>query len=477
MNKINLKISLFLSFLILFLSVSCYGKSDYDASKISNKTNQIIKKIETVNVLMGSAVGAAGRTPKQFENFEELKKNASLEELIMLTNHPNAVVRCYSFWALLRLKNIDLFSIVKNHLGDDSMVQTQFGCIGSSEKVGDFYIQLVTTDYEDDDVSTKLLNERQLKILDSLLIYSENNLNMRFDAISKAEPTEDLYPKVRELVIKENNQSALVTLAKYRKESDIELILKNKDIDEDAESGYFSTYKAIQNFPDVRFLPLLEKNLNNTLDEDYFSQEWRELYLAIASYKSQKSLELLSIPFTKVKNKDIKKYHIEFVNNAILVNKCKIYDDLLWKIWQEEHLITLESFKYFLQLNKAKTLELSKREFIPNYQIKDIESIPKTRENMFTESLEETILNFILINDKLLAYNLISDKIANETVSNFEIYCKKASELKDRFFIEPLFKRMKTEDNAYVYLEIVETLISFKDDSINKKDFRNKKTK
>lgn len=467
MNKINFKISLLLSFLILFLSVSCYGKNDYDESKISIKTNRIVKNIEKVNVLMGSAVGASGMRPKQFENFEELKKNASIEELIMLTNHPNGVVRCYSFWALLPLKNIDLFSIVKSHLGDDTMVQTQFGCIGSGEKVGDFYIQLVTTHYEDDD--TKFLSVDQLKTLDSLLIYSDNNLNKKIDAILKAEPTESLYPKVRELVIKENNESAVIALSKYKRESDIELILKNKDSDEDSESGYFSTYKAIQNFPDPRFSPLLEKNLNSILDNDNVSQEWSELYKAIAIYKNEKSLESLTIPFTKVKNQDIKKYHISFVNNAIILHKCKLYDNLLWKIWKEEHIVTLESFKYFLQLNSAKALELSKREFIANYQIKDIEIIPKISKNMFTESLEETMLNFILINDKLFAYNLISDKIANETVSNFEIYCKKTSELKDSFFIEPLFKRLKTEDNTYVYLEIVEALIAFKDDSINKR--------
>lgn len=480
MNKISLKISFFLSFLILFLSVSCYGKNDYDASKISNKTNRIVKKIEKVNFLMGSAVGVAGRTPKQFENFEELKKNASVEELIMLTNHPNGVVRCYSFWALLRLKNIDLFSIVKNHLGDDTIVQTQFGCSGDYEKVGDFYIQLVTTDYEDEDdenVNTKLLNERQLKELDSLLIYSENNLSMRFDAISKAEPTEALYPKVRDLVIKENNQSALVTLSKYKNPNDIELILKNRDKDQndDGESGYFYTFRAIQNFPDSHFFPFLEKRLYETLDNDHFSNEWLELYSAIAAYKNQKALELLKVPFTKVKHQNIKEYHIKFVYEAILAFKCELYNDLLWKIWQDDHIITLEGFEYLLKLNSNKTLELSKRELLPNYQIKDIETIPKTSKNMFTENLEETMLNFILINDKLLAYNLISDKIETASVNDFEMYCAKITELKDHFFIKVLFKRLKTEDNPHVYLQIIETLISFKDKSLNKKILETRK--
>jgi len=477
MNKINLKTSLIFSFIMLFLSITCYGKSDYDESKISNKTNRIVKKIEKVNFLMGSAVGASGMTPKQFENFEELKKTASIEELIMLTNHPNGVVRCYSFWALLRLKNINLFSIVKNHLNDDTVVQTQFGCIGDVEKVGDFYLQLVTTDYEDEDDNIKLLDKKQLKELDSLLIYSDNNLNMRFNAILIAEPTEALYPKLRDLVVKENNQSALVTLAKYKNPNDVELILKNRDKDQndDGESGHFYTFRAIQNFPDSRFLPFLEKRLNETLDNDHYSNEWRELYKAIASYKNEKALELLTIPFTKVKHQDIKKYHIDFLYDAILLNKCKLYDNLLWQIWQEENLITLEGFKYLIKLDSSKTYELSKRKLLPNYQLKSENTIPVFNESIFTDSLNETILNFILANDKPLAYNIIKNKILETGVLDFEIYCKKASELKDSYFIEPLFKRLKTEWNAHVYLQIVETLISFKDNTINKKILETRK--
>ena len=49
---------------------------------------------------MDSAVGNAGVRPKQFDNFTELQRLATSIELQELTNHPNAVVRCYSFWAL-----------------------------------------------------------------------------------------------------------------------------------------------------------------------------------------------------------------------------------------------------------------------------------------------------------------------------------------------------------------------------------------
>ena len=232
-NKLSTHYSLLSFLLIAFFQVSCSGKN---STEISEETNLIVKKIEKINVLIGSAVGYSGKKTEQYDNFEALKKTASKEELLQLTKHSNPVVRCYSFWALGNHKNFDLFSLVKDHIKDDALVKTQFGCLLSTEKAGDFFINLVTPNYVDDEV--KKLNEKELKTLDSLLVYQENNLDSRFRAIERAEPTELLYPKVRELVTKFNNQSALVTLSKYKNPNDIEIILNNRNKDdEDNESG------------------------------------------------------------------------------------------------------------------------------------------------------------------------------------------------------------------------------------------------
>ncbi|KAF2329980.1 hypothetical protein [Flavobacterium nitrogenifigens] len=471
MDKLILRISFFTIYLLIASSSgNCYGKSIYIESEISAKTSQIVKKIENINVLMGSAVFASGTRPKQYDNFEELKKSASQEELKILTKHINGVVRCYSFWALLHYPETDLFSIVKEHLNDDTIVLTQFGCESSEQKVGDFFINLVTPDYVYDEI--KKLNEKEFKIIDSLLVYKENNLDSRFRAIETAEITKELYPKVRELVTKYNNQIALVTLAKYKNENDIELILNNKD----NNYGNFYTYKAIQNFPDLRFQQFLENNLNSTFNDTHYDNEWRELYIAIATYKNQKALELLSYPFTKVKHPNIKKYHINFVYDAILLNKFNLYDNLLWKIWEEENVLTLNGFKYLLKIDPLRTYQLSKKMLIPNYVLENQISLSViSNDNIFGENLDETILNFILINDKNQAYEIITRKILEAKVIEFEMYCNKVLELKDSYFVEPLFKRLKVEDNAHVYTQIVMTLISFKDESINKRMLETRK--
>jgi len=451
---------------MLFFIISCSGKK---ITKVSDETNLIVKKIEQINVLMGSAVGYGGNKPEQYENFEALKKTASKEELLLLTNHSNAVVRCYSFWALGNYKNFDLFSLVKNHINDNAIVKTQFGCLISREKVGDFFINLINPKNKNSEI--RQLTEEEFSELESILINQKNDLYASDNAIENAVPTKALYPKVRSLYIKDHNQSALVTLSKYKNPNDIELILNNrdKDQDDDGESGYFFTYRAMQNFPDARFLAFLEKRVYESLDNDHFSNEWLEMYAAIAAYKNQKAVELLKIPFTKSQNQDIKEYRIKFVYEAIVANQSQLYDDLLWKIWQDEHIITLDGFKYLLQVNSAKTLEFAKKELKPSYQIKNTEKVAQTNQKMITENFEETLLNFILLNDKPFAYDILKEKIANAYVSDFEIYCTKILELQDSSFAPILFKRLTTEDNAHVYIPIVETLISFKDKAINKK--------
>ena len=318
--------------IILFTTLISCGQTTYNEDAVSKTTKRIVGKIEKVNQLMGSAVHSSGERPKQWDNFEELEQNATKDELTELTNHPNGVVRSYAFWALTHRKNIDLLSIVKNHLNDTELVETQFGCIGGREMVGDFFIQVMTPQYID--LNSEKMNSKELAELDSLLIYQPNKLSARYSAINRAEPTANLYPKIRELVTEENNQSALVTLAKYKKEQDIEIIKNNRSENDKIESGYYHTYVAISEFPRPEFIPLLETNLNKTLDNTHFSTEWRELYRAIASYKNKKSIELLKIPFSKVEHQNIKKYHIDFVYGAIQEFQDPIYNELYWQIWE-----------------------------------------------------------------------------------------------------------------------------------------------
>lgn len=454
------------------MHLNLFGQERFDINKISNRTNKIVKKIEKVNVLMGSAVYYAGVRPKQWDHFVKLKKVATTEELIELTNHKNGVVRCYSFWGLSHKNEIDLFEIVKKHLEDDESISTQFGCIGGQQMVGDFFIQVMTPQYID--LDSDKMSSREIAELDSLLIYQPNNLMSRYIAINRAEPTEKLYPKIRELVLEENNQSALVTLAKYQKEEDIEIIKNNRDESEKPESGYYYTYVAVSEFPRPEFIPLIENNLKNTLDNTHFSTEWRELYKAIASYKNEKAVELLKIPFTQAKHQNIKKYHIDFVYEAIQKYQDSIYNGLYWKIWEEEGQISVKIYKYLLSNNPSKAYELTKKEMLKNYTIKETDFIPNTKNVEFSENINESMLNVLIANDKAFATSVIIEKIESSDVHSLPLYTSKVNN--EKVFIAPLLSRLENALNPHVYLNLVRTLMAYEDKEINQKILEIRKT-
>ena len=439
--------------LLISLFISC-EQQNYNQKIITKSTNKIVKKIEKINELIGDAVYYEGIRPIQYDNFEKLKEIACKEELIELTNHSNGVVQCYAFWALSYDSSVDLFPIVFNHINDTKLVNTQFDCFGGQEMVGDFFISVAEFD------------SIQRAKLDSILIYSDSKLYARSNAIYRAKPIESLYTKVRELFIKDNDQSALVALAKYRKTEDIQLILNNRA--EDDENFY--TYKAIQEFPHEDFIPLLEQDLIKILDKTAHSIAlWKQLYKAIATFKNQKAVELLSVPFKQVRHKDMREYHINCVYNAIQEDISEIYDSLLWKLWVEENRMTQNVYQYLMKKDSVKVLKLTKENIINSDKIFSA-TIGLDSDDLYSaENLASMMLDIVIKNDYNLGIQIIRENIKSANVHRISIFTDKVIKLKDKSFIDLLFKRLEYEDNPHTYLKITEALISYHENAINKR--------
>ncbi|WP_203256197.1 hypothetical protein [Hyunsoonleella ulvae] len=451
--------------LIIMLPILVSCQEQNTNLKISKQTKKIVKKIENVNELMGSAVYYGGIRPKQYDNFSQLRKTANKDELIILTDHKNAVVRCYAFWALSNDKTVNLLPIILDHLNDDELVSTQFGCIGGQEKVGDFFISMARRPPVDNDSAG--LTEKEFRLLDSILIYKKNNLSSRSRAIERIDATNSHYQKIRNLVIEDKDQSALVKLAKYNKEEDIELILNNKIDYDSEESGFFYTYKAISNFPHPSFLPLLKTNLGKTLDNSHYSNEWAQLYRAIASYKSKEACKLLEIPFAQVEHQSIRKYHLNYVFAALNEFKSEFYNDLLWRLWKDEKRISPDVYSYLNNIDSERAFALTKETLknpnnisILDYGYDEFES---------SKSLTETMLDLILEKDKDFGYQLIHDNIKKSNVHNFPLYANKAGSLRRQLFVQPLLDILHKEWNAHIYLAATKALINYGRKDINQK--------
>ncbi|UCE07408.1 MAG: hypothetical protein JSW07_05085 [bacterium] len=442
----------------LILLIQFFVHTSLGESKISNDVNEIVRKIEEINALMGSAVDYSGKPPAQYENFVALRKTATTNELVELTNHKNGVVRCYSFWALSYKENVDLFPIIINHISDDEEVKTQFGCKRSIEKAGDFFIDIATPEHFDS--NSKKLDSSQLKKLDNILIFTPNNLNATFEAIRRAEPSERIYERIRELAVKEKNQEAVVVLAKYQKEQDIKVILNNKDETGKRKNGLFFTYRAISYFPHQDFIPFLERNLKDAMGKTGWRNEYYELYNAIARYQNEDAKRLLEIPFREIKHDNSKTYHMNFIFQAIRSNKAEIYDHLLWRLWAEENKISLDVLEYLFSQNLSRTNELIK---------KNLKNEEFTLNGLFDNEVVERMLDLVLEQNKAYGLEVIRININKADVHLFPVFAKKALEIKDESFVEPLFERLEKEWNHYIYLEIIRALITYDDKEINQR--------
>ncbi len=152
------------SFLLLLCS------SSY-AQDVSTPIQMLVDKMEKINMYMSSAVGYAGMKPEQWEHYEELKKKATDEELIILTDYRNSAVKCYAFQALAERKHPKTFDILLLHLNDKETVSIVQGCIGGYQTVGEFFLEVVTPKFIS--LSAYKLNEYQQYKVDSLLRFDE----------------------------------------------------------------------------------------------------------------------------------------------------------------------------------------------------------------------------------------------------------------------------------------------------------------
>lgn len=163
---------IFLQFfvLIFLFPVTNFGqemKFNYQPEKIRKDIQKLVKKIEKYDRIDSEAIGYSGERTNQYNRFEKLTEKAFLEELIELTNHPNAAVRGYSFWSLAKLHYNNLEEIFVKHANDEEFVFMMDGCIPEELPVIEFMRQVAMPDVLDnqckklsDEVFVKMNSKR-----------------------------------------------------------------------------------------------------------------------------------------------------------------------------------------------------------------------------------------------------------------------------------------------------------------------------
>ncbi len=338
---------------ILSIFIGCNGNVPFGHSSDNKftlnldtlpKLKKIVEGLEKGEMIESSHIGYEGSSSSQWEKYEQLKREATIDQLIALTDYRSSVVSSYAFQALATKNSDKVFPILLKHLNDTTKIVSQSGCIRETSLMADYYIDVVTSDYIEAD--TYKLNQSQRKILDSILLSDESiELYARHEAIRNLKPTTENYEIIRQLVKNEKNHFALIALAKYQKDQDKELIVSFFENDD----TQYTALCAVKEFPDDYFYNFVTNIFEQEWKEDrYDYSKWRACYQALARYPRPETVEL----FERTTNID-KEFRYgtlcKYLLIAITKYPNKLYEPLKSRIKLDSY--QLEEVKNALESN------------------------------------------------------------------------------------------------------------------------------
>lgn len=444
---------LFILTVFFFAVNTSFSQYNFDSTKIRPEILKIVHKIAKINELQSETIGYSGTRSKQYKRYEKLRDRARKNELLELTGHSNAVVRCYAFWGLRDRQENDLFDLLLKHMADSATIITFEGCVKDYTKALDFCIKILTEKYlidkEDYKLNSSCLNEDQQKILDSILIFSPNKLTYTSKLLMKIEPNPNFYYRIRELA-KSGNISAVIALSKYQNEDDIVIILNSqyyKPEDFSVNNALYYTFAAMSFFPNTRFWDFLVEYSKGIMTQNSNQTERSTFYKAVAAFKTSDALKLLK---SKTPN------DIYYIFKAIEQYSEPIYDSLKFRIWEDRNIITRKSLDYLFTVDSIKTIQ-DILESLDNsrFLIQDYELDFSKLDN--PQKVINKMLDTILFLNKQLGISIIARKITFSTREDLKVFTEKAAQLKDSTLLKELLSRIKNsikdfKNDDYYYI-------------------------
>lgn len=484
MKKISVKI------LLLFTIVglcSCAGDTEFD---------KLVREIGKEPLYVETDDEQSGNFLEQFNRGKRLKAIATREQLMELLDHKKVSVRCYAMYSLSYLKDVDMLPLIMAHHKDRSIIKYRMRYWTKDMTVGNFAIKLglygnmngavlrqdqknkilnvlIYDDYYStfsyDALIRAALTEKHYKHVRDLVdgnlkgaaLSPEQKKNIfdvmikrgyysyRNGALDKAPLTEKLYTRVRELVIKENDQTALIVLAKFKKENDVDLILANDDIVR-SKGGRCSTLMAIENFPHKRFLPLLEKKLMGSFNK---RGNYSSLYSAIGKYPTKDAYKLYMKAYTGIKSEKERVSAVYSIHSAINKNYDPVYDPFLWETWDKYDYIFPKTLEILFKKNPKRAVSL----------------IVKYLQKFEKSDMVEEKMKYVLKTDKNKAKQLIRKGLVHENLFIFSEYLRAAKLYNNPEYAGLVLKKLENETDSETIILAVRALASMRNPEINKK--------
>lgn len=401
--------------------------------------DEIVKQMRENGSYEGKYIGIEGSLSKQYALYESLAKVCTDRELIQLLKDDCDAVRIYACMGLgQRNCKYDWLSFAVSELKDYKKILESSFDMGRIMYVGDIMIMIALDN----------LSENEKKQLSLKAVQEKSNLIFASQVLMGEEMSEELYKAEREWAL-EGNDMAIFSLAKYKKNADRDLILSLK------EKSPMLFFRTCEYNLDASLKPFFAEYMESILPKKYYSGTWLYFYKAVAKYHDEFSKQIFSQIFTDKVNKDIQKYHLKYIFEAVKTYSDGFYDDLIKKLWFDFNLVDENVIEYFYKKDKTVAIEGLKK------------SLQKSDQMYAATDVLDYVIKKLVADEQDIKKEFL-EALKKNSVSTFDVFMNNiyAFPKGDKDIVETLKKRLKSEDNGYVLIPIYEYFLSLEDEAI-----------
>jgi hypothetical protein len=373
------------------------------AAARADEVDDAVKVLVKARSFDGKYTGEGGDLSKTYRAYERLAAAASLDRLLTLTDHPNAIVRCYAVEAIAERHPPDrLDGIVASHIDDMAKVLAFFGgCCGAETVAGDVMIE-VTRD--------RLTPARRAAIRKHLLATTTRRDSLDW-ALRNETFEPELHDQVRALAAG-GDGSALIALARYRREGDLPLILAALGRKDAREGDLWNAQLAAAEYPHPKLRPVVSGT-----PKEQRTSAW---YAAVAAYGDGEAAALLDAAWRDGGD-------ARALFEALRDHRADAFAPLLVRLWLESRELDGEALAFLFSRDPQGTLDRIERQLRENVDKAPYDGLAPMLDLLGRERP-----------DRLEP--AIAAGLKGRDASAIHVLARKAAELKREAFVEPLFR-------------------------------------
>ena len=269
---------------IFFLIMLLIVNTSYGQTK---ELTVIVDKIAKINEVQQEHVGFSGAESENYKNFKQLKKIATTEELVQLTDNKNATVACYASWALADNLYPDLKIVFQKFILKNRQVETFSGCVKSQDNIAN---ELYHRYWNKVDASKKSTDKILIQ-LDSIILYSNNPYWLLLNRAMENRVYQEPYKtQISILAFDEGNIEAIFYLCNWHKAEYVNEIkkslvqyLNNTNFKNTGTTDYYRTIEELFKFKDPeikeQIIAKMKKDRHWKMEEERFKYLLQDNYI------------------------------------------------------------------------------------------------------------------------------------------------------------------------------------------------------